>query len=435
MSTTAPVSPKTTPPASPKTQPAKDTKPPATQKIEEKKPEKPQQDKTSTKVQAKVDKTPSVPPQAPADTQGAPKADQSICPLCKVELNMGSKDPPNYNTCTECKTTVCNLCGFNPMPNMAEVKEWLCLNCQMQRALGASEPTGPSVKKPQPSPSKVEQKDMPASVQEKSTESTAVKKEVTQATPLKKEIPKPETPLPAVVKMAETSQQGSMQKKPDISGTEKGQAQDVAGQQQLVGKQVQLPQTTKPEVKAVLTKQEAVKPPQQPLKSATPPAKSAPPPAQPAKQESGGFFGFGVLKHSRLQQSLLTVQDEPKTTPPTPRKMSTTVPVSSKPTPPVSPKMPPAKETRPPATQKSEPPQQPMPAPSAQAKVEKAPPEPSKPLEVTQVTPKADLSICPLCKVELNMGSKDSPNYNTCTACKNTVCNLCGFNPMPHTAA
>lgn len=49
------------------------------------------------------------------------KSGKSTCPLCKVDLNCGSKDPPNYRTCTECMTTVCNQCGFNPMPNMSEV--------------------------------------------------------------------------------------------------------------------------------------------------------------------------------------------------------------------------------------------------------------------------------------------------------------------------
>jgi len=41
------------------------------------------------------------------------------CPLCKMDLK---RDPPNYNTCTECKNTVCNLCGFNPMPHQNEVR-------------------------------------------------------------------------------------------------------------------------------------------------------------------------------------------------------------------------------------------------------------------------------------------------------------------------
>ncbi len=50
------------------------------------------------------------------------------CPLCKVDIK---RDSPNYNTCTECKDTVCNLCGFNPMPNQIEVRVlhlFLCIS-------------------------------------------------------------------------------------------------------------------------------------------------------------------------------------------------------------------------------------------------------------------------------------------------------------------
>lgn len=47
----------------------------------------------------------------------------STCPLCKAELNVGSKDPPNYRACTECKNVVCNHCGFNSMPNAKEVSQ------------------------------------------------------------------------------------------------------------------------------------------------------------------------------------------------------------------------------------------------------------------------------------------------------------------------
>ena len=110
----------TTPPVSPKMSAAKDTKPVAVQKADqEKKPEQPQQAKALPSVQTKVDKAPSEHPKA--FSQAAPKEGQSTCPLCKVGLNMGSKDPPNYNICTDCKNTVCNQCGFNPMPNVEEV--------------------------------------------------------------------------------------------------------------------------------------------------------------------------------------------------------------------------------------------------------------------------------------------------------------------------
>ncbi len=201
-------------------------------------------------------------------------------------------------------------------------------------------------------------------------------------------------------------------------------------------------------------------PPQQPPKAGKSPVKAAPQPAQPAKQESGGFFGFGGPKTQPTAaqtagsvtgkmfgfgssflssaSTLITsaVQDEPKTTPPTPRKMSTTAHVSPKTTPPASPKALPAKDTKPPALQKTaekkpEKPQQEVTPSAVHAKVDKAPSELPKAPTDTQ-SAKTDVSICPLCKVDLNMGSKDPPNYNTCTGCKTTVCNQCGFNPMPH---
>ncbi len=80
-----------------------------------------QQPKTSQLPQTKVEKAPSGPQKDAAASPAVPKAGQSTCPLCKVELNFGSKEPPNHNTCTECKNTVCNQCGFNPMPNVSEV--------------------------------------------------------------------------------------------------------------------------------------------------------------------------------------------------------------------------------------------------------------------------------------------------------------------------
>lgn len=72
-----------------------------------------------------------------AEHQGASKAaakpkttpkERATCPLCQAELNVGSKGPANYNTCTTCKLQVCNLCGFNPTPHLVEVRNlgtWL----------------------------------------------------------------------------------------------------------------------------------------------------------------------------------------------------------------------------------------------------------------------------------------------------------------------
>lgn len=51
----------------------------------------------------------------PPCQQGAGKPGGGLCPLCKTtQLNTGSKDPPNYSNCTECKNQVCSLCGFSP---------------------------------------------------------------------------------------------------------------------------------------------------------------------------------------------------------------------------------------------------------------------------------------------------------------------------------
>lgn len=115
--------PKTTPPVSPKMSPAKEMKSPTAQnKDPQKKLEQPQQTKTPPLAQAKVEKASSEHLKA-ATSQATVKSDPSTCPLCKVELNIGSKNPPNYNTCTNCKNTVCNQCGFNPVPNVTEVSD------------------------------------------------------------------------------------------------------------------------------------------------------------------------------------------------------------------------------------------------------------------------------------------------------------------------
>lgn len=116
--------PKTTPPVSPKMSPAKEIRSPSAQKVEQrKKTESPQQTRLPATGQAKMDKAqPELPKEKAVDSQVAVKPSSSSCPLCKIELNMGSKDPPNYNTCTECKNTVCNQCGFNPMLNETAVR-------------------------------------------------------------------------------------------------------------------------------------------------------------------------------------------------------------------------------------------------------------------------------------------------------------------------
>lgn len=123
--------PKITPPVSPKVQPTKDTKAASGQKLEqEKKQQQPQETKPQSARQ-KAEKSSSEISKGATASLNPPSKGQSICPICKMVLNVGSKDPRNYNSCTECKTTVCNQCGFNPMPNVKEVRllifiEYIC---------------------------------------------------------------------------------------------------------------------------------------------------------------------------------------------------------------------------------------------------------------------------------------------------------------------
>lgn len=97
-----------------------DSAPPVAQSTNPEKILEQQQDKAPPSEKATVEKGPPVPAK-PEASQAAPKMVQPTCPLCKIGLNIGSKDLPNYNTCSECKTPVCNKCGFSPTPNSTEV--------------------------------------------------------------------------------------------------------------------------------------------------------------------------------------------------------------------------------------------------------------------------------------------------------------------------
>lgn len=122
ISSAAQDNPKSTPPVSPNMSPAKEPKSPTVKKQEqEKKPQKLQQNPGPTPLKPKADKPPSELPKKESASPVISKTSDSTCPLCKAKLNEGSKDPPNYSTCTECKNIVCNQCGFNPTPNVREV--------------------------------------------------------------------------------------------------------------------------------------------------------------------------------------------------------------------------------------------------------------------------------------------------------------------------
>lgn len=364
-----------------------------------------------------------------------------------------------------------------------QAKEWLCLNCQMQRALGASEPPGLPMMKVQPSPSK----DVSAHKQKKEPPIAKISKE---------EISEPVTDPaniimarePELLPVSEPIKEASCASAsvPDESGPPTVTNVDVLPASQkpcsdvpkvqpdTPQQQIQkVPSSTKPAIptdeakrgppidKPTSTPQQkgAKQPTIHPKKPESSPSKSASPSVQATKPESGSFFGFGGPKTQPTTEkpadsvtgkmfgfgssflssasNLITsaVQDEPKTTPPTPRKMSATDRVSPKPTPPASPKTLPAQDAKVASVQKtevknSEKPQQTNILPSEPAKVTKSPSDNSKVPLNGQDASKTDLSVCPLCKIKLNFDSKDFKNYNTCTECMTTVCNQCGFDAI-----
>uniref|UniRef100_A0A3B4BGN3 Zinc finger piccolo-type domain-containing protein n=1 Tax=Periophthalmus magnuspinnatus TaxID=409849 RepID=A0A3B4BGN3_9GOBI len=359
---TPPVSPK----LSPKPSPAKEAKSPVSQKTEEQKKE---EAKMISAEQTKVDKGVPQPTKTAAVSVGpAVKPGQSTCPLCKVQLNINTKDTPNYSNCTECKSTVCKQCGFNPSPNDLTGKEWLCLNCQTKRALSMAETANKLPEKTQkkdPTTADANQK-KPLPIEEKDRIDTTKAKQ--------------EGPVPAQKKPQETVKTPDQTRRPSNASV-KSQP-DSGGFFGLGGKAQ--PDTTKP-----------------------------------SDSVSGKMFGFGSSLFSSASTLISSaVQDQPLTTPPTSPKMST------------------AKDVKTPTIQKaasekkSEQPQQTKTSPVTQAKAEKASSVPPK-KTVSQGAVKLEEATCPLCKAQLNIGSKDAPNYSSCTECKSTVCNQCGFSPMP----
>ncbi|XP_034433912.1 protein piccolo isoform X7 [Hippoglossus hippoglossus] len=393
---------------------------------------------------------PGEPPKSggPLGQQGPGKTGGGLCPLCKTtQLNTGSKDPPNYSNCTECKNQVCSLCGFSP-PDSAG-KEWLCLNCQMQRAMGGMDPPGMT---------KPKQGSAPPSPQRQA----------------------PGKPGKLLIKQQSTTDQGltppttPRQKSPGPTSPGPLSPASSAGSPKIdpkTGRPIQ--QKTTPQPSPSKAKQEssffggfggislggltdAAKSPaasSQAAESVTGKLfggfgglmESSKPQAQaPPKQEesvAGKLFGgFGGLTESKspaaasqmfsFGSSLLSsatnlVAGEDQKAAESPPNSPADSGAGSPPDSPFSepgsppdsdsaPDTPPAKSKKPPRTisveqEEKAPAVQPAPAPASATK-----------------------ESCPLCTVELNVGSSVTPNYSFCTECKKTVCNLCGFNPTPH---
>lgn len=327
-----------------------------------------------------------------------------------------------------------------------QVKEWLCLNCQMQRALSSSELTQHPVQ-----PESSAKKNAPSAANQKTTAPNQV--EIVKTDLSKSDVPlKKETPLPDTVQKKGSVPPGSPKKTETTAeaqaakvaeGPESGkQASPTPSQKPLnipgaSGSQKPSDQASQPAVQ----QKEVTQDKQQ--KSGSLFGTSAPKPipdtSKTTESMTGKMFGFGSSIFSSASTLISSaVQEESRTTPSSSRKMSAPPQVSPKmsaapkispkSTPTVSPKMSPAREPRA-VAQKTE--QKKKQEESHQSKEDKAPSQPPKTAFVSHMPPNAGQGTCPLCKVELNINSKDPPNYNKCTECKTTVCNQCGFTPMP----
>lgn len=390
-----------------------------------------------------------------------------------------------------------------------QVYEWLCLNCQTQRALKEMEPL---VTKPQAKPDIVTTSTPPRSVTPK-TETSAgetSKKELppvpsdkvisgtdefkaSVTPPVQKEknsitdTSKVQEAVPNEEKRAEKKEaQVSSERMPAMEDQKAPGPPKVVIDQDTAGQ----PTDNKEEMARVLEK-----PDKSTVKSSSQEqdtskqetgffgfgfggTKPQPAPSKPSDTSTGKLFGFGGLTETPPTQSVTAVsgkvlgfgssifssasnlissavQDEPSKTPPTTRKGSAASQTSIKsPTPPASPKGSAVSQTStktPPTSRKgSEASQASLKMPAGDAeklaaqklvenKVDQksevmvdGTPETAKLPPSLQPAPKPIQASCPICKVELNVGSTDPPNFNICTDCKNTVCSQCGFDPMPH---
>ncbi|XP_067284158.1 protein piccolo isoform X6 [Pseudorasbora parva] len=407
-------------------------------------------------------------PGKPGPAQG-----KAMCPLCKsTELNVKAKDqPPNYNTCTQCKQQVCSLCGFSP-PDSAG-KEWLCLNCQMQRAVGGMEPPGPPMMKQPPkqasAPPSPQKKDPPSgspSKGEPGKKPPMLTKQQSIADTGKGSTP-PTTPKsgpnqgphpdqlgarrgqPPPLQKPSQSPKGSPQPSP-AKTTPKQDGGGFFGGFGLGG----LTEVTKPSAGAQATESVTGKlfsgfggssKPQagsaahasesvtgklfSGFSGLTDPAKPPAATSQAAESVSGKMFGFGS---SFLSSATNLISGEESKSPlASPLGSPPDSPIGSDvDSPPGS--LPDSGSDSPPDTPPaySKEPVSPKPAAEGKASVDTSPPKSREP--PIQDSSSDAQSCCPLCKVKLNLGSGESPNYSTCTECQKTVCNLCGFNPTPH---
>ncbi|XP_064130598.1 protein bassoon [Loxodonta africana] len=353
--------------------------------------------------------TPTSPYSVP---QIAPLPSSTLCPICKTSDLTSTPSQPNFNTCTQCHNKVCNQCGFNPNPHLTQVKEWLCLNCQMQRALGMDMTTAPRSKSQQqlhspalsPAHSPAKQP-LGKGEPERSRGQGGPQPSPRQAEPARATSVPGTAPAAAPLEVGRVSPQPSLPIKPSTA-----EPRPPAGEA--------------------------------PAKSATAVPSGSGAAEQTQEGLTGKLFGLGA---SLLTQAstLMSVQPEADSQgQPSPSKGQPKIILSdaSK----EAGSRPPGSGTRPGPVPgaKTEPGARTAPGsgPGALARTGgttspkhgKAEHQAVSKAAAKPKTMPKERATCPLCQAELNVGSKAPANYNTCTTCKLQVCNLCGFNPTPH---
>ncbi|XP_065807253.1 protein piccolo [Labrus bergylta] len=398
---------------------------------------------------------PGAQPGEPAKNGGPPgpgKPGGGLCPLCKTtQLNTGSKDPPNYSNCTECKNQVCSLCGFSP-PDSAG-KEWLCLNCQMQRAMGGMDPPGmtkPKQGSAPPSP----QRQAPGKpgkllIKQQSTTDQGL----TPPTTPRQKSPGPSSPVPSSpgssmggspkidpktgrpIQQKSTPQQSPAKAKQESSffgglgGISLGGLTDVAKPPAAASQAAGgffggfggLMESSKPQAPAASKQEDSVA--GKLFGGFGGLTESAKPPAAASQMFS---FGSSLLSSAT---NIVTGEDDkaagapPGSPPDSPVDSGPGSPPDSPFSPPGSPPDSDSAPDTPPAWSKK---------PPRTLSVEKKDKEPASKPSPAPAPASTTKESCPLCNVDLNVGSADTPNFSLCTECKKKVCNLCGFNPTPH---
>ncbi|XP_048067066.1 protein bassoon isoform X2 [Megalobrama amblycephala] len=419
--------------------------------------------------------------------QIAPMPSSKLCPVCNTTELTNVDGSPNFNKCTQCHTTACNQCGFNPNPHLIGVKEWLCLNCQMQRALGINmttprsksqqqihspshQPKADPIPKTQPSaqptPQLQSQTQTQTKIQPQTQAFSGIQRQTGPTGPNQTGLHSgPQTGLQTQKEQPHSGSQSgfkdTQRQRGEVFGPKSPEKVSQTGRIPHPGA-VPLPGLAKAQSQSDLGRGSPVRLGGQPDKTRS--AGNSPahhPPSHEAPQDGlTKLFGFGA---SLLNQASTLISVDPlpgSSQQPSPARNQSaqgTRVIFSDATAGASAKStagPPGTTTKtgpggvavpkgPGAPLQKQPPQQQSPVQHQKGLKQQQSPTPHQttpqqsPLK--QPTPPAPAPVsqkpdvtCPLCKTAFNVGSTEPPNYRSCTQCHTEVCNLCGFNPTPH---